>query len=183
MGKLCKHIGVLEAESIVKGRYGMEGLRVFRLLNMKDPQEHTRLANLTLLPLASLRLLTYKMLNAGFLQMNEVPRTVDHTPSRTFFLWTVSLPVANQTCLLATCKAIRNMQLKLADILANHRHLLERAKELGAEDAAHALTPSEKLLLKKIENVQAHLEHSLLLLFDTLLRLSFLSSWQPPLPV
>tara|TARA_B100000405_G_scaffold299847_1_gene258732 strand:- start:857 stop:1141 length:285 start_codon:yes stop_codon:yes gene_type:complete len=42
------------------------------------------------------RELLYKLLKAKYVQIQEVARTSDHAPSRTFYLWRVDLPYVEE---------------------------------------------------------------------------------------
>jgi|TARA_B100001142_G_C14333655_1_gene655062 DNA-directed RNA polymerase III subunit RPC3 len=44
-----------------------------------------------MIPVKDTRELLYKLLKAEYVQIQEVSRTSDHAPSRTFFLWRVDL--------------------------------------------------------------------------------------------
>lgn len=44
-----------------------------------------------MIPVKDTRELLYKLLKAEYVQIQEVARTSDHAPSRTFYLWRVDL--------------------------------------------------------------------------------------------
>ncbi len=105
-------------ESVVQQRFGDLSLRIFRLLRMKKQLEqkgvrfldphgrssaaltlncgtqhmHARqIADLALIPVSETREYLYKMLSCEFVHLQEVPRTADHAPARTFYLWSVRM--------------------------------------------------------------------------------------------
>jgi len=44
------------------------------------------------------------MLSENFLTMQEIPRTADHAPSRTFYLYAVNLPKISRMLLIKSYK-------------------------------------------------------------------------------
>lgn len=84
--RFCR-LGLLEA--FVKNRFGQPSLRVFRILLAKKMVEERQIAKLSMLPGKEVRERLYQLLRHGLVQMQEVPRSADHAPSRTIFLWTV----------------------------------------------------------------------------------------------
>lgn len=104
-------------ESVVQQRFGDLSLRIFRLLRMKKQLEQKgvrvldptvgvepcllstvarntctrQIADLALIPVSETREYLYKMLSCEFVHLQEVPRTADHAPARTFYLWSVRM--------------------------------------------------------------------------------------------
>ena len=50
-----------------------------------------QIADLALIPVSETREYLYKMLSCEFVHLQEVPRTADHAPARTFYLWSVRM--------------------------------------------------------------------------------------------
>lgn len=78
-------------ESVVYDKFGRDSLRIFRLLIMKAQLEQKQVAELAMIPVKDTRDSLYKMLAANYVHMQEVPRTSEHNPSKTFYLWNVRL--------------------------------------------------------------------------------------------
>lgn len=73
----------------MRERFGDDGCRIFRLLLLKRQLEQKQVADNAMLPVKETRELLYRMFRAEYLELQEVAKTADHAPSRTFFLWRV----------------------------------------------------------------------------------------------
>lgn len=61
-------------------------------MNVFDSQPHVFASvSQAMIPVKDTRELLYKLLKAEYVQIQEVARTSDHAPSRTFYLWRVDL--------------------------------------------------------------------------------------------
>jgi DNA-directed RNA polymerase III subunit RPC3 len=93
-----------QIDAVVRERFGDEACRVFRLLLLKRQLEQKQVADSAMLPVKETRELLYRMFKEEYLELQEVAKTADHAPSRTFFLWRVS---ARGTLRLATHGALK----------------------------------------------------------------------------
>lgn len=75
------------AAAATRDRFGAQGLRVLQLLVQRGQLEQKQVAELTLGPPKETRELLYKMLRAGYVEAQLVPRAADRAPSRAFFTW------------------------------------------------------------------------------------------------
>lgn len=75
----------------MRERFGGPACRIFRLLLLKRNLEQKQIAEMAMIPVKDTRELLYKLLKAEYVQIQEVARTSDHAPSRTFYLWRVDL--------------------------------------------------------------------------------------------
>ena len=80
---------IKHVEGVVKERFGVEGCRIFRLLTIKRQLEQKQISEMCMLPIRLTMELLYKLFKAQYVTLQEVPRSVDHAPSRTFYLWRV----------------------------------------------------------------------------------------------
>ena len=99
---------------MVRDRFGGPACRIFRLLLMKRNLEQKQIAEMVfyhvylrrnanfsidfqaMISVKDTRELLYKLLKAKYVQIQEVARTSDHAPSRTFYLWRVDLPYVEE---------------------------------------------------------------------------------------
>ena len=79
---------------MVRERFGGPACRIFRLLLLKRQLEQKQIAEMAMIPVKDTRELLYKLVKVEFVQLQEVARTADHSPSRTFYLWRVRLRLA-----------------------------------------------------------------------------------------
>ena len=91
MRRIIDLIRMKEIEAVVRERFGGPACRIFRLLIMKRNLEQKQIAEMAMIPVKDTRELLYKLLKAEYVQIQEVARTSDHAPSRTFYLWRVDL--------------------------------------------------------------------------------------------
>jgi len=73
----------------VRQRFGGPACRIFRLLLLKGQLEQKQIAEMAMIPVKDTRELLYRLLKVDFVQLQEVARTADHAPARTFYLWRV----------------------------------------------------------------------------------------------
>ena len=85
---LCK----TTIESVVRERFGSKCFRVFRLLLLKKVLEQKQVADMAMIPSREAKEMLYSLLAESFVTLQEVPRTPDYAPSRTFYLFSFNLP-------------------------------------------------------------------------------------------
>lgn len=64
------------------------------------------------LPLQDAKELLYRLYRAGFVGMQEIPRTADHAPSRTLYTWRVDAAAAAEKLAADLYKAALNVRLR-----------------------------------------------------------------------
>mmetsp|Transcript_10666 Transcript_10666/g.32650 ORF Transcript_10666/g.32650 Transcript_10666/m.32650 type:complete len:449 (-) Transcript_10666:2511-3857(-) len=84
------------AEDIIKKRFGKEALRLFRLLVDKKKMEARHAADLAMIAQKKAREVLYLLLEAGYVVVQEVPRSSDFKQSRCFYLWSVNMQTVYQ---------------------------------------------------------------------------------------
>ena len=78
-----------QVDAVVRERFGEAACRIFRLVLLKRQLEQKQIADEAMLPVKDTRELLYKLFKVEFVQLQEVARSADHSPSRTFYLWRV----------------------------------------------------------------------------------------------
>ncbi|XP_023933102.1 DNA-directed RNA polymerase III subunit RPC3-like [Lingula anatina] len=78
-------------ESAVQERFGSKCFRIFRLLLMKKNLEQKQIEEYAMIPSKEAKELLYRMFEEKFVSLTEVPKTPDHAPSRTFYLFSVNI--------------------------------------------------------------------------------------------
>jgi len=103
-------------DSIVMDRYGDSSHRIFRLLHMKGYQEQKQISDNALEPVKESREGLYALMVAGYIKLQEVPRSADQQASRTIYLWGVdkSAVIARVAC--DVLKGIHNMYTRVIDM-------------------------------------------------------------------
>ncbi|XP_062367698.1 DNA-directed RNA polymerase III subunit RPC3 isoform X2 [Cinclus cinclus] len=81
-------------ESIVEERFGSRCARIFRLLLRKKHLEQKQVEDFAMIPAKEAKDMLYRMLSENLVSLQEIPKTPDHAPSRTFYLYTVNVMAA-----------------------------------------------------------------------------------------
>ncbi|TRY85596.1 hypothetical protein DNTS_010170 [Danionella cerebrum] len=91
------------------GMFGSRSARIFRLLLRKRHLEQKQVEDFAMVPAKEAKEMLYTLLSENLVQLQEIPKTPDHAPSRTFYLYTVNqLPTAR--LLLQHCyKTVGNL--------------------------------------------------------------------------
>lgn len=166
-------------ESVVFDRFGRDSLRIFRLLIMKSQLEQKQVAELAMTPVKDTRDCLYKMLASNYVHLQEVPRTNEHNPSKTFYLWNVRMSHVESILVMEMYKALRNMKARLAFTMSTHADLLAKkdeddriASERGESAKAFSrLTDADNELIGEIHTTIDRLEVSALHIDDSILTL------------
>ncbi|KAJ3044080.1 DNA-directed RNA polymerase III subunit RPC3 [Rhizophlyctis rosea] len=80
-------------ENIIVERFGDTHKRIWRLLLMKEKLDEKQVTKMAMVPTKEARRCLFDLHNAGFIFIQDVPRTTDHSPAKTFFLFYVSIPL------------------------------------------------------------------------------------------
>ncbi|XP_056366925.1 DNA-directed RNA polymerase III subunit RPC3 isoform X1 [Oenanthe melanoleuca] len=81
-------------ESIVEESFGSRCARIFRLLLRKKHLEQKQVEDFAMIPAKEAKDMLYRMLSENLVSLQEIPKTPDHAPSRTFYLYTVNVMAA-----------------------------------------------------------------------------------------
>ncbi|NWU12956.1 RPC3 polymerase, partial [Cephalopterus ornatus] len=82
--------------------FGSRCARIFRLLLRKKHLEQKQVEDFAMIPAKEAKDMLYRMLSENLVSLQEIPKTPDHAPSRTFYLYTVNV-VAAARMLLHRC--------------------------------------------------------------------------------
>ena len=164
-----------EVEAVVRQRFGAPACRVFRLLTLKRCLEQKQIAEMAMLQIKDTRELLYRLFKAGYIQLQEVARTADHAPSRTFYLWRADHLRVVERVGCDVYRSMSKLRARLRFEQQKEQDLLRRLEKLANEtqDGAAASGPSvtfteaEHQRLQRFRKVADILETSLLRL-DTL---------------
>ncbi|MEQ2244899.1 DNA-directed RNA polymerase III subunit RPC3, partial [Ilyodon furcidens] len=140
-------------ESIVQERFGSRSARIFRLLLRKRHLEQKQVEDFAMIPAKEAKDMLYSLLSHNLVQLQEIPKTPDFAPSRTFYLYTVNqLPTARM--LLQNCyKTVANLiERRLFETKENKR-LLEKSQRIEAILASLQASGAEPEQLSEVEEM------------------------------
>ncbi|KJH51654.1 RNA polymerase III subunit RPC82 helix-turn-helix protein [Dictyocaulus viviparus] len=113
-------------ESLIREQLECKAVRIFRLLQLKGYLEEDQIEKLTMMSGKETRELLYAMLEEGYVFTKSIGRTNDFAPSRTYVLFYVDLPQTVRGLIEYTCKMLRNIVVRRAFEVKEHRQLTDR---------------------------------------------------------
>uniref|UniRef100_A0A3B4CN78 DNA-directed RNA polymerase III subunit RPC3 n=1 Tax=Pygocentrus nattereri TaxID=42514 RepID=A0A3B4CN78_PYGNA len=131
-------------ESVVQERFGSRSARIFRLLLRKRHLEQKQVEDFAMIPAKEAKDMLYTLLSENLVQLQEIPKTPDYAPSRTFYLYTVNqLPTAR--LLLQNCyKKSQRIEAILASLQASG------ADAAQLTEVEEMITPPERQQLEAL---------------------------------
>ncbi|KAF2073065.1 hypothetical protein CYY_005620 [Polysphondylium violaceum] len=163
-------IGVVKqklVESIIKQRFGDNGLRVFKLLLIKNLLEPKQIADMAMIPIKECKTLLFNMMQKSIIRLQEVPRSSDHFANRTFYLFFVDMNTIIRNSIDDIFKSIHNTRQRLIYELAPHKDILSKMESLDEE----TMNPDQSKIVKKVTRVNEILTTVILNLDNDLLQL------------
>uniref|UniRef100_A0A8C6EFD7 DNA-directed RNA polymerase III subunit RPC3 n=1 Tax=Microcebus murinus TaxID=30608 RepID=A0A8C6EFD7_MICMU len=140
-------------ESVVQERFGSRCARIFRLVLQKKHLEQKQVEDFAMIPAKEAKDMLYKMLSENFISLQEIPKTPDHAPSRTFYLYTVNILSAARMLLHRCYKSIANLIERRQFETKESKRLLEKSQRVEAIIASMQATGAEEAQLQEIEEM------------------------------
>ncbi|XP_061572888.1 DNA-directed RNA polymerase III subunit RPC3 [Cololabis saira] len=140
-------------ESVVQERFGSRSARIFRLLLRKRHLEQKQVEDFAMIPAKEAKEMLYTLLSQNLVQLQEIPKTPDYAPSRTFYLYTVNqLPTARM--LLQNCyKTVANLIERRLFETKESKRLLEKSQRIEAILASLQASGAEPEQLTEVEEM------------------------------
>ncbi|KAF7649519.1 hypothetical protein LDENG_00140160 [Lucifuga dentata] len=140
-------------ESVVQERFGSRSARIFRLLLRKRHLEQKQVEDFAMIPAKEAKDMLYTLLSHNLVQLQEIPKTPDYAPSRTFYLYTVNqLPTARM--LLQNCyKTVANLIERRLFETKESKRLLEKSQRIEAILASLQVSGAEPEQLTEVEEM------------------------------
>ncbi|XP_069508882.1 DNA-directed RNA polymerase III subunit RPC3 isoform X2 [Ambystoma mexicanum] len=140
-------------ESVVQERFGSRCARIFRLLLRKRHLEQKQVEDFAMVPAKEAKDMLYKMLSENLVGLQEIPKTPDHAPSRTFYLYTVNTLSAARMLLNRCYKTVANLIERRQFETKENKRLLEKSQRIEAILASMQATGAEEAQLQEIEEM------------------------------
>jgi len=128
-----KSIGLIcefACATVVQERFGSKACRVFRLLIQKKLLEQKQIGELAMIPFKEVKELLYKLFEERFIKIQEVSKTSDYAPSRTFYLFGVDMPQVSRLLLSKCYQAIGNLMARRKHEMEENKRLLEKNEKI-----------------------------------------------------
>ncbi|XP_040566282.1 DNA-directed RNA polymerase III subunit RPC3 [Lepeophtheirus salmonis] len=161
-------------DNVVLEKFGSKALRIFRVIRSHKRIEESALANLVMIPAKETKLLTYKLLENNFIQLQELRKSVaSNAVAKGFYLFYIDTDSVARMVRELCFKAIGNCIFRKDHEFSIHQRLLDKqermdtiienlknSKELNEEELKYQITevyemlsPAERDSAKKIHNV------------------------------
>ncbi|XP_043542590.1 DNA-directed RNA polymerase III subunit RPC3 [Chiloscyllium plagiosum] len=140
-------------ESVVQERFGSRSARIFRLLLRKRHLEQKQVEDFAMIPAKEAKGMMYRMLSENYISLQEIPKTPDHAPSRTFYLYTVNLLPTARMILQRCYKTVVNLINRREYETRENKRLLEKSQRIEAIMASMQATGAEEQQLQEIEEM------------------------------
>ncbi|XP_062820868.1 DNA-directed RNA polymerase III subunit RPC3 [Anolis carolinensis] len=152
--KALASLATATLESIVQERFGSRCARIFRLLLRKKHLEQKQIEDFAMIPAKEAKEMMYKMLSANIVALQEIPKTPDHAPSRTFYLYGVDTLSAARMLLHRSYKSVANLMERRLHETKENRRLLEKSQRVEAILASlQSSGGAEEAQLQEIEEM------------------------------
>ncbi|KAM9723448.1 DNA-directed RNA polymerase III subunit RPC3 [Menidia menidia] len=140
-------------ESAVQERFGSRSARIFRLLLRKRHLEQKQVEDFAMIPAKEAKDMLYTLLSQNLVQLQEIPKTPDYAPSRTFYFYTVNqLPTARM--LLQNCyKTVANLIDRRLFETKESKRLLEKSQRIEAILASLQASGAEPEQLTEVKEM------------------------------
>ncbi|XP_064257528.1 DNA-directed RNA polymerase III subunit RPC3 isoform X2 [Passer domesticus] len=140
-------------ESIVEERFGSRCARIFRLLLRKKHLEQKQVEDFAMIPAKEAKDMLYRLLSENLVTLQEIPKTPDHAPSRTFYLYTVNTLAAARMLLHRCYKSVANLMERRQHEMRENKRLLEKSQRVEAILASMQATGAEAAQLHEVEEM------------------------------
>jgi len=150
-----------QLEGIVQEKFGVNGVRIFRLLHEKKRLEEKPVAELSMLEVKQARVLLFKMFKAGYIQLQEIPKSQDKMAAQGVFLWSNDNEGAFRQVISEMYKAMMNLSMRL-------KQELRAIEEQGQTNIDNMTEEAQRKLDVQSGKIE-RLEHSILYLDENLM--------------
>ncbi|PLW12968.1 hypothetical protein PCANC_07820 [Puccinia coronata f. sp. avenae] len=144
---------------IIREKYGIEAARVVRILMHKGRLDEKHLAKFAMMTLKDSRELCLKLSAGKIIELQEVPKTNDRQPSRTFYLFFIDFQklILNLTMMIR--KSQTNLIIRIDHELKQRKNLVCKVNRTDViADQEGLLTVWERADLKKLKTLIQVLE-------------------------
>lgn len=151
--RALRSLATATLESVVEERFGSRCARIFRLLLRKQHLEQKQVEDFAMIPAKEAKEMLYRMLSENFVSLQEIPRTPDHAPSRTFYLYAVNVPSCARMLLQRCYKSVANLMERRQHETRENKRLLEKSQRVEAILGSMLATGAERAQLQEVEEM------------------------------
>ncbi|KIY43706.1 hypothetical protein FISHEDRAFT_52951 [Fistulina hepatica ATCC 64428] len=146
-------------EAVTREKYGVEGLRIVRLLLDIGKMDEKEISKVVMMAAKDVRPLLSAMAADSLVATQEVPKTADRNPTRTFYLWYVDLRKAYAAILRGLYQTLYNIgqRRQAEEEEPVVRAVLEKRQRTDVSQDESLLTRLEREVLAEWERKQIKL--------------------------
>ncbi|KAG6833478.1 hypothetical protein H0H87_006050 [Tephrocybe sp. NHM501043] len=141
-------------ESVARERHGVEGVRILSLLMDTGKMDEKQVSKIVMMAPKDVRPLLAALAADSLISTQEVPKSADRNPTRTFYLWYVDLDKAHSAILGSLYKTLYNIRMR-------------RRAEIDASEVKAVLEKRERSDVSQDESLLSRLERDILKEWDT----------------
>ncbi|CAO3639249.1 unnamed protein product [Mucor hiemalis] len=147
-------------EGLLADRYGDSSCRIIRILIDKGKLDESQIQKYSMLPPKDVRHKLDILLTAGVVEIQEVPRSADRAPSRSYHLWYVPLEKCFDELLDNVYKTITNLQQRKVEELFKRTRLIDKLNRKDVIENMALLGEIDKAEVSKMDKVIETIEVS-----------------------
>lgn len=147
-------------EGLVTDKHGVACCRIMRILQEKGRLDESQIQKISMLPANDVRLKLDILLLGGLVEIQEIPRSADRAPSRSFHLLYVPIEKCFSELLANVYKAIENLQQRKVEELLRRSRLIDKLSREDVIANMELLGEIDKAELAKMEKVIERIEVS-----------------------
>lgn len=163
-------------EAVARERHGDNAVRILRLLSDTAKMDEKQISKIGMMAPKDVRALLAILSAESLISVQEVPKSADRNPARTFYLWYVDLPKAYSVLLASLYKTLYNISRRKqaeADDPVVKAVLEKRQRSDVSEDEERLLTRNEREVLavyekkcEKLNVLEMRVEEAVFILRD-----------------
>ncbi|KAI5481085.1 hypothetical protein MNV49_006271 [Pseudohyphozyma bogoriensis] len=139
-------------EALIKAKIDPVSLRCWRILEDKGKLDEKHLARLAFLPVKEARECLGKLTAAALIEQQEVPRSADRAPTRTFFLWFVDYNKVVEALIDHQYKALANLQAQKSHQLGLRKALVEKRERSDVREDPKLLSKRDQEQIRELDD-------------------------------
>ncbi|CAD6942865.1 unnamed protein product [Tilletia controversa] len=156
--EICARLKRAALKDVVGEKFGPAAVRVIGVLLEKGKLEEKYISKLGLLSLSHTRHICARLFESSLLGLQEVPKSNDRQPGRTFFLWYVDLPSAYAWLLEGMYQTLARLGERRGEELRRERALVNKVERTDVAASMTALlSAGEKAAWEALQESLARL--------------------------
>ncbi|RKP14805.1 hypothetical protein BJ684DRAFT_14890 [Piptocephalis cylindrospora] len=134
-------------------RTGMTGARLWRLILRRGWLDEKGLGKMALLPAKEGRERIQALHQLGLVRLQEIPKSLDRAPNRTFYLWFIDLPYAYASIRRILLQTLGNVRRRREREVGERGHILRRMERPDLISDPSLISQADRLERDRLEKI------------------------------